>query len=123
VSYTGGMNSPLPNNTTITTRWVTVDRLLEMRAGTSSPLDNPVWVADRDPYTDSDGVRTATSHLLSNITGYDEGQYFLIQFPDGTPDRRVSPNEVIEVYGISPGRDLLEGVNPLPDPPRTRGAR
>jgi hypothetical protein len=119
------MTHPLPATTAIVTQWVRAERLFEMRAHTSTPLEDPIWVSDGDEHPDSNGVRTTTSHLLLNVTGYedDHGRYIELEFPDGTPRRRVALDEVIEVHSIRPGRDLIEGRDPRPDLPRTRGAR
>ena len=49
-----------PDHTTIVTQWVRAGDLPEMRKGTSTPLDDPIWVSVGDEHPDSNGVRTTT---------------------------------------------------------------
>lgn len=81
-----------PDHTTIITQWVRAGDLPEMRKGTSTPLDDPIWVSVGDEHPDSNGVRTTTCHLLVNFTGYedDDGRHIRLEFPDGIPWRRVA---------------------------------
>lgn len=120
------MTNPLPAHTTIGTRWVRAEDLFQLRTGKSSPLEDPIWVSTDGKHPDSNGTATTTtSHLLLNVTVYDDdhGRYIELEFPDDAPKRRVALDDVIEVHDIRPGRDLIEGLDPRPDLPPTRGAR
>jgi hypothetical protein len=104
-------NPPSPPHTTIVTRWLTAGRLIELiqaSVADPSPSTNPIWVSDGEAHFDVNDVRTTTCHLLSNVTGYedDNGRFFVVEFSDDTPNRRVAHDEVIEVHGIRPGSDL-----------------
>jgi hypothetical protein len=122
MSYTKAMTGPHPDNTTIITQLVNLEELIELRTGTSTPLQNPVWVSEMANL--QPGV-PVTSHLLLNIQGgeSDAGPYTELAFPPGVPTRRVAPDEMFIVHTIRAGRDLLEGVDPRPPMPPTRGRR
>jgi hypothetical protein len=119
-------NTATPSaNTTIVTRSIRAMDLIEERAAVSSPLENPIWVSDGNEHSEGKSARTTTSHLLVNLTAYDDdlGPHIILEFPGGIISRRVALDEVIEVHSIRPGRDLIEGVDPRPPMPPTRGAR
>ena len=60
------MTNPLPAHTTIGTRWVRAEDLFQLRAGKSSPLEDPIWVSSDGEHPDPNcpATTTTTSHLL-----------------------------------------------------------